>query len=154
MLTRLLLVLALALPAALPAQAGVLDLFRPKLTKFPGCHDPKVLERIVHRFNEAEEDTWKRGLVMVGIGHARERAELTEPRVDEHDERLIPRRYCTAAATLNDLHRHKHTKRTVVYLIEGGQGFAGTHFEVFHCINGLDPWRVYDGHCEVLRRFN
>ena len=153
MLTRLLLVLAIVASAG-QAQAGVLELFQPKLKKFPGCHDPKVLERIVDRFNDAEEDLWKRGLVMTAIRNPRERAELTEPRLGEHDERLIPRRYCTASAVLNDLNRHKHPHRKVLYLIEGGEGFAGTHYEVFYCINGLDPWRVYDGQCEVLRRTN
>ena len=154
MLVRTLVALALLLPATLPAQAGVLDLFQPKLKRFPGCHDPKVLERIVHLFNEAEEDLWHRGLTMVSIRNPSERAELVEPRVDEHDARLIPRRYCTAHAVLNDTRRHKHPRRTVLYLIEGGQGFAGTRYEVFYCITGLDPWRVYDGRCEVLRRYN
>ena len=152
MLARVLVVLALFVP--LPAQAGLLDLLRPKLTNFPSCHAPKVLHEIVERFNEAEEDLWHRGLVMTSIGHARERAELTEPRPGEHDPRLIPRRYCTATAVLNRTETHRAHKRTVLYLIEGGQGFAGTHHEVFFCINGLDPWRVYDGNCEVLRRYN
>ena len=152
---RLVLAICLALPlAASPARAGLLELFQPKLKTFPGCHDRKVLKRIVHLFNEAEEDLWHRGLFMVEVRNPRERAELIEPRVGEHDERLIPRRYCTAHAVLNDTRRHKHPRREVVYLIEGGQGFAGTHYEVFFCINGLDPWRVYDGHCEVLRRYN
>lgn len=158
MLVRLLVALALAVsavvPAVGPAQAGVLDLLQPKLKRFPGCHDPKVLERIVHLFNEAEEDLWRRGLTMVSIRNPRERAELIEPRMDELDERLIPRRYCTAHAVLDDAHRRKHPRRTVLYLIEGGMGFAGTRYEVFYCITGLDPWRVYDGRCEVLRRYN
>ena len=162
MLLRILVALTLAftvaVPAAfmvaVPAKAGVLDLFLPKLKTFPGCHDPKVLHRIRYLFNEAEEDLWHRGLTMVEVRAVRERAELTEPRLGAHEERLIPRRYCTGTARLNDARRHTHPNRTVFYLIEGGQGFAGTHYEVFFCIVGLDPWRVYDGRCEVLRRLN
>lgn len=48
----------------------------------------------------------------------------------------------------------RHFRRRVLYLIEAGQGFAGTHHKVFFCIDGLDPWRVYDGHCRVLTRAN
>lgn len=48
----------------------------------------------------------------------------------------------------------RHFRREVLYLIEAGQGFAGTHHKVFFCIDGLDPWRVYDGHCRVLTRAN
>ena len=141
-------------PGVPAAHAGVLDLLRPKLATFPLCHDPKVLGRIVKRFNAAERDTWRRGLVMVDIGHVRERRVLDDPRPDELDARLIPRRYCTARAVLNEVGSHRRPKRTVFYLIEGGQGFAGTRRNVEFCIDGLDPWRVYDGHCEVLRRPN
>ena len=50
--------------------------------------------------------------------------------------------------------QERHFRRKVLYLIEAGQGFAGTHHKVFFCIDGLDPWRVYDGHCRVLTRAN
>lgn len=157
---RLALALVVLLAALAPARAGILEPWlRPKLTKFPGCHDEKVLADIVERFNEASSETFNRPTVMVGISHARERATLRSrpshtPYLD-YDERLIPRRYCSATAAIDNVADHKRPfHRKVLYLIEKGQGFAGTKWEVFFCIDGYDPWRVYDGHCRVLRRYN
>ena len=194
--------LAAATFCALPAQAGLLELFiRPHVVNFPECHDHRVLQSIVNRFNYAERNTWHRGLYMVDVRSTRERFVRTGPRPGAHPVRRdhgglehgrqIPRRYCTGTAVLTTHdprpkhhdkllsklgralaklkhkdepisvhgygggHRPRHPRRrTVLYLIEGGQGFAGTHHKVFFCIDGLDPWRVYDGHCRVLTRAN
>ncbi|MCC5778015.1 hypothetical protein H7H48_03060 [Nitratireductor sp. B36] len=58
----------------------------------------------------------------------------------------IERRYCRATARLSD-----GRDRTIWYLIEYGQGFAGLGNNVEFCVSGFDRWNVYDGHCRVLR---
>ncbi|MCR4267774.1 hypothetical protein [Nitratireductor sp. ZSWI3] len=58
----------------------------------------------------------------------------------------IERRYCQATARLSD-----GRDRTIWYLIEYGQGFAGIGNNVEFCVSGFDRWNVYDGHCRVLR---
>ena len=121
----------------LPASAGPLDLLvKPS---FPQCHDVKVLGKIVERFNWAEENTWKRGFFLQDIERIRERV------VQNHPDRLIPRRYCRAHARLTN-GRHP----TLFYLIEGGQGFAGNSFNVEFCLNGYDRWNEYNGSCRTL----
>lgn len=149
------LVIAAVLASSSTASAGLLD---PLLQhrSFPQCHDTKVLGKIVERFNWAEDNTWHRGFYLMDIDRIRERTVLGhgygEPtHAEGYDappahERLIPRRYCRAHALLTN-GRHP----TLFYLIEGGQGFAGNGFNVEFCINGLDPWREYDGSCRVLR---
>lgn len=234
---------------SLPAVAGIAEPYtRPHLVKFPKCHDRRVYNRIVDRFNDAEFRAWHRHLLMLKVSRGRERFERTGPRAHEHPVRpdhgglahgrLIPRRYCTAKVLLertgdelrrprrgklgrlakakdevkhakrhlkediarrfhehrerqgrfdpfrkireaiarnkrrkasrkthawSPKHRARRTKhrhrphrvwRHVVYVIEGGQGFAGTGYNVQFCIDGLDPWRVNDGHCRVVRRAN
>ncbi len=123
----------------LPAQAGLLEPLLQKKT-FPQCHEVKVLGNIVERFNWAEEETWKRGIYMRDIDNVRPRL------LRDHPDRLVPRRYCRATATLTNGHH-----RTVFYLIEGGGGFAGNSFNLEFCVEGLDPWRVHDGSCRALR---
>jgi len=36
------------------------------------------------------------------------------------------------------------------YLIEGGQGLAGTGFHVEFCLRNNDDWRVHNGACRTL----
>ena len=124
------------------AQADWIDKLVEKsehLSTFPQCDDPGVLKFIVKRFNWAEKHTWQRGFDLDVITQPRERLVL------DSEERLIPRRYCRGHAQLTN-GRHP----TVFYLIESGQGFAGTTHNVAFCVNGLDPWRTYDGNCRVL----
>ena len=42
-------------------------------------------------------------------------------------------------------------KRTVYYLIEEDNGFAGARWGVSYCVMGLDPWRYKDGYCRTVR---
>ena len=119
------------------AFAGPLDRF--VQPSFPQCHDVKVLGKIVERFNWAEENTWKRGFFLQDIERVRERV------VQNHPDRLIPRRYCRAHARLTN-GRHP----TLFFLIEGGQGFAGNSFNVEFCLNGYDRWNEYNGSCRTL----
>ena len=122
-----------------PTKAGLLE---PHLQfkTFPQCHDAKVLNKIVERFNWAEENTWHRGFYLHDIERVRERI-VQSTRISQ-----IPRRYCRAHARLTN---GKHP--TLYYLIEGGQGFAGNSFNVEFCLGGYDRWNEYDGSCRVLR---
>lgn len=135
-----LLVFSLLMVMLVPARAGIVEPFvQPHLQNFPHCEDPRVLKKIIKRFNWAEDKTWQRGFYLEGLEHTRER------QVHENEYSAIPRRYCRAHALLSNGHHP-----TMLYLIEGGQGFAGTGFNVEFCVNGLDPWRVYNGSCRVL----
>ncbi|OXS99296.1 hypothetical protein B7H23_14065 [Notoacmeibacter marinus] len=62
-------------------------------------------------------------------------------------KRPIARRYCQASAALSN-----GETRTVWYLIEYGQGFAGALGDnVEACMQGFDEWNVYDEACRVVR---
>ena len=121
------------------ATAGLLDKHIQHKT-FPDCHDPKVLGKIIERFNWAENRTWNRGFTLDDIERTRERSYQ-----GPHDS-SIPRRYCRGHALLSN---GKHP--TLFYLIEGGQGFAGNSFNVEFCISGMDEWNNYDGSCRAIR---
>lgn len=150
-------VLFLVLVAMAVPQVGSAALLDPliRFPSFPQCDDAKVLGQIVKRFNKAEDNQWKRGFYLEDIRRVRERKVLGEGYEnreitdDYHDvpmnEQLIPRRYCRGHAILTN-GRHP----TLFYLIEGGQGFAGNRFNVEFCVNGLDPWREFDGSCRAL----
>ena len=111
------------------------------LDEFPDCGDPKVLKKIVERYNWAEEHTWKRGILLDFIERPRERVTLAG------GERMISRRYCRGHALLSN-GRHP----TVHYMISQRQGFASIKWNVEFCISGHDRWMAYDGSCRVLRR--
>jgi hypothetical protein len=108
---------------------------------FPTCDDPKVMAKIIRRFNWAEHKTWHRGIELDTIQRARHRATLAG------GKRLINRRYCRGHARLSN-GRHP----TVHYLIEQRQGFASIGWNVEFCVVGHDRWHVYGGTCRVLRR--
>lgn len=67
--------------------------------------------------------------------------------IPEGHKRPIARRYCEARASLSN-----GETRTVWYLIEYGQGFAGAFGDnVEACMQGFDEWNVYDEACRVVR---
>lgn len=129
---------AITLPLA-TASAGLLDPLIQR-TSFPECHDSDVLNKIIERFNWAENRTWQRGFTLDDIERTRERL------VQSSNVSPIPRRYCRGHALLSN---GKHP--TLYYLIEGGQGFAGNSYNVEFCISGLDEWNEYDGSCRAIR---
>ncbi len=112
-----------------------------RLDEFPGCDDPRVLKKIVKRYNWAEKHTWRRGVDLNDVTQAGERLTLVG------DDRLVNRRYCRGHARMSD-GRHS----SVYYLIEQRQGFASIRWNVEFCITGRDNWRVYNGSCRSLRR--
>ncbi len=109
--------------------------------KFPGCNDPKVLAKIVRRFNWAEKHTWQRGVELNRIERARER------RTYSGGINQINRRFCRGHARLsNGRHPNVH------YLIEQRMGFASISWNVEFCVAGQDRWKIYSGNCRPLRR--
>ncbi|RLQ89413.1 hypothetical protein [Notoacmeibacter ruber] len=67
--------------------------------------------------------------------------------IPEARKRPIARRYCEASAALSN-----GETRTVWYLIEYDQGFAGAFGDnVEACMQGFDEWNVYDEACRVVR---
>jgi len=138
---KLALLVLLVFLSTIPVRAGLLEpVLLPHLQSFPTCGEPKVLATIIKKFNWAEKNTWQRGFQLDAIERVR------EGQVFDSVDALIPRRYCRGHALLTN---GKH--QSVYYLIEGGQGFAGTGFGVTFCVGGLDPWRTNDGSCRVLR---
>jgi len=119
-----------------PAQAGLLEPHI-DLSSFPKCDDVKVLGQVIEKFNWAEENTWHRGFYVTDLAQPYERS------LQSGYE--IPRRYCRAQAALSNGHH-----RLMYYLIEGGQGLAGTGFHVEFCLRNNDGWRVHNGACRTL----
>jgi len=122
------------------AHADILGkIIKPLVEAHPGCDDKTVLKEIIKRFNQTEEKTWQRGFGIETISRPRQR------KLVQYDNSKIARLYCRGHAHLTN-GRHP----TVLYVIEGGQGFAGTGFKVAYCVNGLDPWRSFDGSCRAI----
>ena len=56
------------------------------------------------------------------------------------------RRFCEARAQMSD-GRARH----VYYAIMEHSGFVGVSWNLRACVDGLDPWRVYDARCRTVR---
>ena len=112
----------------------------PKKNKFPACSSEKVIKKISKRFNKTEKTYWEtRGLVLNTVIKTHLHNDNAFP------ESPIKRRYCHGDAIFEN-----GKKRRIHYLIEQGTGFAGFTWNVEYCIHGLDPWKYYDGRCQVL----
>lgn len=106
------------------------------------CAEPKVLKKIVSRFDHQVKNVPNLPDVAIVDFHG-----VTEVRyIPESEDRPIARRYCTAHVDLTDGHN-----RQIWYLIEGGMGFASIGDGVEFCVSGFDRWLVYNGFCRVLR---
>jgi opacity protein-like surface antigen len=106
----------------------------------PACQDPGVLANITAAFASREDKFWTEGLRLV----AYEQIRPVAWRPDGLD--LIPRRFCTAVAHVNDGH-----KRRVDYVVREDLGFAGFSWGVSWCVHGLDRhWAKAPG-CRMER---
>jgi hypothetical protein len=106
------------------------------------CDDGAILARIASKFRH--QVTYVPNLPDVDIVHF---GRIHERRyIPYGEQRPIARRYCGATALLSD-----GRKRKIWYLIEDRMGFAGIGDGVEFCVSGFDRWRVYNGHCRVLR---
>lgn len=108
------------------------------------CAEAGHLASIERRFGiQAREVHHQPELSIVSISNFRENR--YEP--IEEDTSMVERLYCQASAATSD-----GQTRTLWYLIEYGEGFAGAFGDnVEFCLSGLDRWNVHDGYCRVLR---
>ena len=111
-----------------PAQSAVLD-----------CHSPKVLSKVVRRFNQADKTYWKRGYRLSFIDGTHSHG------MGSNYESTFYREYCHGTAHFDD-----DSYRKIHFLIEEVAGFAGFGWNVEYCVHGLDPWYYHDGKCRVL----
>jgi hypothetical protein len=108
--------------------------------QLPVCGDPAVLERIQSRFHDREAEFWKSGLEILSLNQVREIG-FRSNGLD-----YIPRRYCVAAAQMNN-----QAIRTVSYSIVEDQGIIGFGFGVEWCVEGLDRNYAYAPDCKIAR---
>jgi hypothetical protein len=109
----------------------------------PTCDNRRVISQIIHRFNNAERKTWKRGFSISQVSHPHSRGDNL--RQDAYGEPpLVPIRYCETTA-----HMTNGKNYSMHYFIEAKMGFVGVSWGTEFCVHGLDPWRVYNGACEI-----
>jgi hypothetical protein len=119
------------------------------------CNDAVVLDDIKSRFNGREKTDWKTNLELTSIHHVH----TIGFRSNGRD--LIPRRFCTARATLANGKTHALT-----YNISEDGGFSGWHGSFFWgswrfptpgsyhlewCVSGLDRHHTYSPSCVLAR---
>ncbi|MGE3646676.1 MAG: hypothetical protein AB7F96_22760 [Beijerinckiaceae bacterium] len=126
-----------------PQAAMAADLVVGVYASDPGvCGEARVLKRINHRFHYQVRHVPNLPQVTIldfnRIGETR-----FEP---AHKKSPIERRYCHAKVVLSGGY-----ERSVWYLIENPMGFASIGSNVEFCVEGFDPWRVYNSHCRDLR---
>ena len=114
--------------------------YSPFTGKLPPCDDKGVLGVIADRFQEKESLYWKSALQIKAFDHAHEYA-FRRNGLD-----YIPRRYCTARATLNDDKHHE-----VTYWIGERLGIIGWDYGVEWCVSGLDRNRAFAPGCREAR---
>lgn len=107
------------------------------------CDNPAVLRAITKRFAINDRNVIKRGLAIedyydVHLDRFVAAGELEGTKID--------RRFCRGKVAMND-----GRSRTIWYMIELGQGFAGMGANVEYCISGLDPWHIYGAYCRSVR---
>jgi hypothetical protein len=119
------------------------------------CDDAVILDDIKSRFDGREIEYWKSNLQLTQIHHVRSIGFRSNGRD------LIPRRFCSARATLSNGKTHSLT-----YNISEDGGFAGWHGSLFFgavkfptpgsyhlewCISGLDRHHTYAPGCVTAR---
>jgi hypothetical protein len=104
----------------------------------PPCE--AALNTIASRFAQKESRFWNSDLQILGFDKIRETA--FRPWASE----TIPRRYCTAVATVSDGRRH-----TVHYWIGEDTGMIGMNWGVEWCVVGLDRNWAYNPACKMAQ---
>jgi hypothetical protein len=106
------------------------------------CDDSGILQRVQRGFRHGVLNVPNLPNVSIVAFHG-----IHEHRYQPFgDEQPIARRYCGATAEMSD-----GRMREVWYLIEDRMGFVGVGDGVEWCVSGFDRWKVYNGHCRVLR---
>jgi hypothetical protein len=142
-LTFLAALAGLGTAAVQPQAARAADMVVGVYASDPGvCGESRVLNRISRRFDYQVRHVPNLPQVAIldfnRIGETRfEPARKKSP---------IERRYCHAKVALSGGY-----ERSVWYLIENPMGFASIGSNVEFCVEGFDPWHVYNSHCRVLK---
>jgi hypothetical protein len=97
-----------------------------------------ALDTIASRFAEKESSYWNSNLQILGFERVRQVA------FRPWAAGTIPRRFCTAVATVSDGRRHK-----VNYWIGEDTGMIGLSWGVEWCVVGLDRNWAYNPHCKM-----
>ncbi len=129
--------------AAVPASAADYITNAPAVTDNTVCSQQSVLRSVVSDFGYQVRHVPE--LPQVGI------TAMSDVRLNRYEPKTNPaeieRTYCKATAVMSD-----GQYRSVWYLVEEGQGFAGVGRNVEFCVEGFDRWYVYDApSCRVLR---
>lgn len=146
MMKSILLILALgfAIAASDSGQARPVTPAEKRISPFsadlPACGDSGVLGTISSRFQQKEYWFWKSPLEIVGYDRVRESGFRT------NGADFIPRRYCTARASLNNRRKHE-----VVYWIGERLGIIGASYGVEWCVIGLDRNDAFAPNCREAR---
>ncbi|WP_419910622.1 hypothetical protein [Hoeflea sp.] len=137
--------LRFALAAAITMPALILGTVAPAEAfgwhRFAACDSPAVLRTITHRFSIADRNVLHRDLAIEDYYNLHQNRYMPST-----DTKFIARRYCHGQVAMSDGHT-----RTIWFLIESGQGFAGVGDNVEFCISGLDPWHIYGANCRSVR---
>lgn len=112
-------------------------------SNYESCESPAVLRRISQRFLILDNNILQAGLQIDNIFDIRENGYNYTPQTEVQ---LIPRRFCQGRVSMND-----GKIRSIWFLIESGQGYAGVGDNVEFCIAGLDPWHIYGAFCRSVR---
>ena len=119
-----------------PAEKRIL----PYAADLPTCGDPSVLEVVSTRFAEKEAKFWHSSLTIV------EYARITPVAWRPWGLDQIPRRFCTATATISDGRR-----TSVDYSVREDLGFIGNGWDIQFCATGLDRNAAYSPACRMAR---
>ena len=106
----------------------------------PGCQHPDVLSTVSNKFAEKEDQYWASRLTIVGF----ENIQRTAWRPWGLD--YVPRRFCTAVATVSD-----GRKRKIDYSVRESLGPFGATWGVEFCVQGLDRNWAYSPACLAAR---
>ena len=119
-----------------PAEERVI----PYTAKLPVCGDPGVLAMVSNQFAEKEAQFWNSDLTIV------EYERIHPLAFKPWGLDTIPRRYCTATATLSNQRRHR-----VDYSVREDLDFIGAGWGVEFCVQGLDRNWAYAPACRMAR---
>ena len=114
--------------------------YYPYTADMPACDSPSVLSRIQSRFSQKEGYYWNSTLEILSYD------KISEYGFRTNGADYIPRRYCTARATLSD---GKTT--TATYTIGESLGMIGVGYGVDYCLSGYDRSWSYGYKCDALR---
>jgi hypothetical protein len=104
----------------------------------PSCE--AALDTIAWRFAQKESQFWNSDLQILGFEKVRQTA------FRPWASGTIPRRFCTATATVSDGRKHR-----VSYWIGEDTGMIGASWGVTWCVDGLDRNWAYNPGCKMAR---